>query len=278
MTHVLVAHRGVSELYPENTRCAFEAAVACGADAIECDIQLTADNQVVLSHNHVLDQYGHPEADITKMTLAELQTLDIGRSFDQHCSGERLMTLDVLLREFAPRIPLYVEFKTSHLQSDQIETLMDRFLQMTGDATVQRQLHGLCFNREVLNRLRPMAKWLPLVWNTNRPHEIQHKELAECSWLHAVGCRIVWLNERSAGMIHNAGMELFSFTCNEPNDVLKASELNVDSIISDNPMRTRHVLMSASDSLPASDAWSVSSVGQMQNDAVPVADQPPDRL
>lgn len=47
----VVAHRGSSALHAENTWAAFEAAVADGADAIECDVQGTRDGVLVIRHN-----------------------------------------------------------------------------------------------------------------------------------------------------------------------------------------------------------------------------------
>ena len=48
------AHRGAREEAPENTLPAFERAGALGADGIELDVQLTADNQVVVFHDSTL--------------------------------------------------------------------------------------------------------------------------------------------------------------------------------------------------------------------------------
>ena len=49
-----IAHRGASGQYPENSRLAFEKAIAAGADMIELDCQLTADGHVVVFHDERL--------------------------------------------------------------------------------------------------------------------------------------------------------------------------------------------------------------------------------
>jgi len=48
---LIYAHRGSSFDHPENTRAAFMAAIADGADGFECDLRLTKDNQVVIWHD-----------------------------------------------------------------------------------------------------------------------------------------------------------------------------------------------------------------------------------
>ena len=48
---LVVAHRGHSALFPENTLAAYEAAIAAGADIVETDARLTADGVVVSAHD-----------------------------------------------------------------------------------------------------------------------------------------------------------------------------------------------------------------------------------
>ena len=48
-------HRGGRDARPENTLYAFQYALENGAATIECDMQLTSDGQLVLSHNPVLN-------------------------------------------------------------------------------------------------------------------------------------------------------------------------------------------------------------------------------
>ena len=50
----VIAHRGSSAAHAENSWAAFEAAVADGADAIECDVQATRDGVLVMRHDLML--------------------------------------------------------------------------------------------------------------------------------------------------------------------------------------------------------------------------------
>lgn len=240
----IVAHRGASASCPENTRSAFEAAVVGGADAIELDVQVTADQQLVICHNPALDHYGFPDVEVGSSTLADLQALDIGHRFGRRFAGERLMTLAELLDEFGSRIPLYVEFKTKHMSARQVETLITGFLELTSGRHESMDLYGLCFDQGVLCDLAATADWLPLVWNTNEPHQVKAGDLSEQPWLSAVGCRIGNLNRRAAEMIHGAGLQLWCFTCNKEADVIKARDLGAAAIIGDDPADVRRILQS----------------------------------
>ena len=52
----VIAHRGYSGRYPENTMLAFEKAVEAGCDAIEMDVQLTKDGEVVVIHDERMER------------------------------------------------------------------------------------------------------------------------------------------------------------------------------------------------------------------------------
>jgi len=54
----LIAHRGDTKNYPENTLSAFKAALENGADAIELDLHLTSDGELIIHHDYYL---GNPD-------------------------------------------------------------------------------------------------------------------------------------------------------------------------------------------------------------------------
>ena len=114
----LQAHRGGRGLAPENTLAAFSNAIDLGVTTLELDIGLTADNVVVISHDttlnpdHTRDANGNwlasrSGAAVRALTLAQLQTYDVGRlnptsnygkqfALQQPRDGERIPTLAAL--------------------------------------------------------------------------------------------------------------------------------------------------------------------------------------
>lgn len=77
-----IAHRGGAALYPENTLFAFEAAVKThGTDAIETDVHLSADGQVVVWHDDTLDRCTDVDGPVAARTVAELARIDAGYRF-----------------------------------------------------------------------------------------------------------------------------------------------------------------------------------------------------
>lgn len=106
-----IAHRGASGYAPENTRAAFELAIAMGADMIETDVQLTSDGELVLIHDTTVTRTSNGRGPVGDYRLDELQALDIGRWYGSEFAGERILTLNELILEFLPRIPFVLEIK-----------------------------------------------------------------------------------------------------------------------------------------------------------------------
>ena len=68
MRPLIIAHRGASNLAPENTLASFRLAKELGADGIECDVQLTKDHKLVIAHDFFTDAHTGVKGDIYDMT------------------------------------------------------------------------------------------------------------------------------------------------------------------------------------------------------------------
>ena len=79
----IIAHRGWSGRYPENTLISFEKALELPVDGIEFDLRLTADHEIVVSHNYDVDLRSNGSGVLADMTLAELkkQPLSMSQAF-----------------------------------------------------------------------------------------------------------------------------------------------------------------------------------------------------
>lgn len=75
---LVVAHRGSSATYAEMTLGAYRAALAEGADGLECDLRLTVDWHLVAVHDRVVDRTANGTGSVSAMSLAQLRALDYG--------------------------------------------------------------------------------------------------------------------------------------------------------------------------------------------------------
>lgn len=114
----IVGHRGNAAHAPENTIESFRQAVDLGVDALELDVHLSADGQVVVIHDPTLDRTTSLSGRVDRLTLAGIQRADAGARFTSdrgatwpyRGAGITVPTLDEVLRTF-PATPLLVEIK-----------------------------------------------------------------------------------------------------------------------------------------------------------------------
>lgn len=117
---LVIAHRGNRAHAPENTLEAMQQAVRLGVDALECDVRVTEDGQLVVLHDPTVDRTTNARGPITRLTLREARLLDAGhrftpdggRSFPYRERGLILPTLDEVLEAF-PSLPTIIELKTA---------------------------------------------------------------------------------------------------------------------------------------------------------------------
>jgi glycerophosphoryl diester phosphodiesterase len=117
--HPVIGHRGASGLAPENTRAALELALAQGADALEFDVQCSADGVPVLMHDKSLDRTTAASGLLCERTAAELGALDAGHHFTLDHGGSfpwrgrslGVPTLAEVLQAF-PGVPVLIELKS----------------------------------------------------------------------------------------------------------------------------------------------------------------------
>jgi glycerophosphoryl diester phosphodiesterase len=127
-----VGHRGNSAHAPENTLESFRQAVALGVDALEFDVRLTRDGEVVVIHDPTVARTTGASGIVDEMTLAELRRLDAGATFTTNGSrafpyrgrGIGLSTLAEVLESF-PAMPMLIEVKVAEAAQPARDVITD---------------------------------------------------------------------------------------------------------------------------------------------------------
>ncbi|MEZ6131971.1 MAG: glycerophosphodiester phosphodiesterase family protein [Planctomycetaceae bacterium] len=232
----------MSDQYPENTKAAFQAAINQQADAIECDLQFTADQRIVVCHDETFERYGHPAVRVATATADQLRSLDMGSWFHPDFCDERLMTADELLNEFSEQIPLLLEIKNSTHSGDVTDAFLTQLVSLVTRHDAQHRVAMLCFDPGILQRLHELAPWATLVLNTDEPQRLGPADLRRQSWLDAVDGNIGHLTQPAIQLFQEQGLSTQCFTCDSESDVLKAWDLGIDTIITNDPARTHRLL------------------------------------
>jgi glycerophosphoryl diester phosphodiesterase len=114
---IVVAHRGDSRNFAENTLGAYRVAVELGAPMIEFDVRQTRDGELVCVHDATLDRTSDaarllgPGALVAQVTMQETAGLDCGGWHGEQGRGERLPSLADALQLMLPRCIPMIEHK-----------------------------------------------------------------------------------------------------------------------------------------------------------------------
>jgi glycerophosphoryl diester phosphodiesterase len=115
---LIIAHRGYSAKFPENTALAFREALSAGADGVECDVQKTRDGRYVILHDATVDRTSNGKGDVSHYTLEELRQFDFGR-------GERILELSELMALMPADKWLNIEVKQETISLEDCRIIAD---------------------------------------------------------------------------------------------------------------------------------------------------------
>ncbi|WP_281166722.1 glycerophosphodiester phosphodiesterase [Paenibacillus ginsengihumi] len=108
---LVIGHRGAAGEAPENTLASFRLALEQGADAVELDVHMSADGEIIVCHDATVNRTTDGQGAISTMSTAELRQLDAGRWFHERFAGERLPLLEEAFRLVPDNIMIHVEIK-----------------------------------------------------------------------------------------------------------------------------------------------------------------------
>ena len=96
---LVIAHRGANSLAPENTLSAFQKAIDLGVDYLECDVQKTSDDSLIVIHDASVNRTTNGTGNISSLTYKQIRALDAGYSkiFGSQFLGEKIPTFKEFL-------------------------------------------------------------------------------------------------------------------------------------------------------------------------------------
>jgi glycerophosphoryl diester phosphodiesterase len=254
----VVAHRGASEDVPEHTLAAYRKAIEDGADALECDVRLTADGELVCVHDWRVNRTSNGRGAVSSLELADLAALDFGSWKGQFADPEqperfdpgersRVLTLRRLLELVADtdrRIELAIETKHPTRWAGQVE---ERLLELLGRFGLDRPAPGepspvrvMSFSARSLRRVHLAAPALPTVYLMSYVlPRYRDGRLPAGAGIAGPSMRIVRTNPGYVARLHRAGHRVHVWTVDRPADVELCVRLGVDAIITNRPGEVR---------------------------------------
>ncbi len=251
-TPLVIAHRGSSLAEPEHTLSAYRRAIEEGADALECDVRLTADSHLVCVHDRRVNRTSNGRGSVSTLELAELEGLDWGSWKDEHGGDlelpdrdrNRLLTLRALLTMMSASerpIGLVIETKHPTRYAGLVERQLAKVLKEFGlDGPRRPDRHWvrvMSFSQLAVQRMRQLCPDVPGVLLVEDSVPLRFRDGSLPRGVHAVGLdiKVVRRWPRTVARQHRHGHEVYAWTVDDPADVQLCLELGVDAIISNHP-------------------------------------------
>ncbi|MEV7776719.1 glycerophosphodiester phosphodiesterase family protein [Kitasatospora sp. NPDC088351] len=247
----VIAHRGSSYALPEHTLAAYRRALTEGADAVECDVRVTADGHLVCVHDRRIGRVSDGRGTVSAMTLAELEAHDFGAwktgapSADPELRGVlRLESLLELVADCGRPVDLAIETKHPVRFRGRVEAellrMLDRF-KITGDPADGRpQARIMSFSALALARVAATAPQYPRVFLFERGLPLRGRlrpgaTLPGGAGIAGPGIELVRARPRLVTRLRELGHQVHVWTVDEPADVELCLELGVSAIITNRP-------------------------------------------
>ena len=256
----VVAHRGSSHETAEHTLAAYVKALDEGAEALECDVRLTADGHLVCVHDRDLRRTTSTVGLVSTMSLAELDELDFAswknpwselddEAPDRDPADGKVLTLRKLLETVADydrHVDLAIETKHPTRYGGLVER---RLVETLGDFGWDRAgspARVMSFSLNAVNRVRRLAPELDVVMLVEKAHHWPVlRPLVGDDWIIGPGIEELRDHPGLGKHLVKAGREIHVWTVNTADDLQLCLDLGVTAVITDRPGYVLDLLHSA---------------------------------
>lgn len=241
----IIAHRGYSEIAPENTLAAFKLGWKKGADACELDLYLTGDNQIAILHDADTKRTTGVAKKVKETPLAELQMLDAGSWKSSAYHGERIPSLAEALATLPEgKQRFFLEVK------DTVRVVPELTRQLAGWKSRASQLCIIAFDRAVAQECKKAMPWMPVYrLSAEKTKDKKPVDLAKlisdtkADGLDGLDLGLKWdWSPALVEQVRAAGLKIYAWTINKPEDARRLAALGLDGITTDDPVMLREAV------------------------------------
>lgn len=238
---LVAAHRGGALLWPENSLTAYRQALALGADFLETDVHLTADDEVVVLHDPTLDRTTTGGGRVRAVRRADLSTLRL-RGGDGAVTQDAVPTLAQLLDLLAAsRARLLLEIKVD-ADRQRYPGIEEKVLGVVNARGLADRVVVMAFEAETVRRVRaldPSIRVALLVGRARVEREgVPPREAVR--WTRELGASHLGIDHRvlDSGVMEAAraaGISVGAWTVNDEADLRRVIAIGVNLVVSDRP-------------------------------------------
>jgi glycerophosphoryl diester phosphodiesterase len=215
-----IGHRGVKGYEPENTLASFQKAIDLDCDAIELDVHLSLDGEIVVIHDETIDRTTTGKGFVNQLTLKDLQKYNIPTLDEVLEISNHNFLINIELKSYET-VEKVLEIIENHISEKHWK--YENFLVSSFDWNALQQLRFL--NDKIQ---------IGVLTEDNLETAFAFAKFIKAATLNPY---FKLLNLEKVSKIQEKGIKIYVWTVNELEDIQKMKALKVDGIISDFPDR-----------------------------------------
>lgn len=251
----VVAHRGDSMFYPENSLPAFKSAIDLGVDIIETDVHISKDGVIFIWHDEDFYQIDGSRRHVTDYFWDEIKALDIGYLFvDKNGArpfkgkGHGITKFQNALREF-PETRFNVDLK------DKKRDLVDGFYKILKEEDAINRVVVASFSSSNLKQIRKLDTRIITSYGKEEVLRIVILNKLRLTWIirllykhippviqvPVASGKIKVVTRSFIKSLHKLGIKIQVWTINEKEDMRRLYIKGVDGVMTDDPRTLKSV-------------------------------------
>lgn len=213
---LVVGHRGAAAYKPENTIESFEEAIACKAVAVECDVHVSKDGELIVMHDDTLDRTTRLKGAVKDTSAAEMIAAGVP-------------TLAEYLRTTKDRIVSVIELKDG-------ADVVPKTLALVKKQKMLSQTILFSFNADFIKQAKQIEPKAYAVWLNSEPKDLE-AHFARCKEIKAdaVGVGYPAATAALVAEAHKRKMPVFVWTVPPGPEIDRLKALKVNFIITNHP-------------------------------------------
>ena len=215
---MIMGHRGAAAIEPENTLLSIKKAMDIGVDAVEIDVHLSKDKEIIVIHDSTLDRTTSGTGPVNNYTLSELKKYDAGK-------GESVPTLQEVMELTDKKIKLVIELKEKGTERIVVEQIKKNGFE--DNVYVISFWHRLIKNvKEIDSNIKTGVLMVGCPVDTS---------IADQTSADALVMKYDFVDAELVELSHKKGLKVFIWNIDTPDIVKPFVDIGVDGIGSNNP-------------------------------------------
>jgi glycerophosphoryl diester phosphodiesterase len=229
----VIAHRGASNMAPENTLSAFKKAIELNADYFELDVRTSKDDSLIIMHDETVNRTTNDTGKVNNLTFSDLKKMDAGFWFNIRFINERIPTLFEalsLVKNTKSNIGICVHINESKDYVVSLVVNLIKKMQMEEQVIISSfEYNRLAFSKQIAPEIKTL--WL-------LPDYLNQELIKKASEININILGVRPEDNVAKEMInasHIMNMNVWKWTVDDITEMRNFINLGIDGIITDNP-------------------------------------------